>query len=289
MDEHKKQKAKNIETYAEDMASAIRGGEHGLIKKMIHEQETSEEEKKRLSPDSQKNRLFSLFGAGLIISAVVLLVFFGAFERDTGSVYVPPQFEPIVFTDSTEFIDVTELEKEAIYNLVRAKANDFPLSPAQVSGIYLAENKKVIDFARFMTLIQGNFPSDKMEVVQGNFLIGIFGKEEAEGRSSGDVFVILKVKSFLDIFDAMRRWEDKLILDVAGLFGMNISGGPDSLLLKGFEDGFVENKNARILHDDLGNVVFMYIFADNNSIIITSSLPAAQDALLRLSAGDIRK
>ena len=50
-------KAKKVETYADDMAKAISGGQGGLIKKIIHEEEEKEALKKNISPESEKNKL----------------------------------------------------------------------------------------------------------------------------------------------------------------------------------------------------------------------------------------
>ena len=87
----------------------------------------------------------------------------------------------------------------------------------------------------------------------------------------------------------MQSWESNMFSDLHGLFGVNISADTNYLLTKDFDDGIVGNKNARILHDKDGKVVLEYIFADDNSVIITNNDQAAQEAMSRLASGQIKK
>lgn len=290
MNEEQKPKTKHVETYAEDMAEAISGGEEGLIKKIIQEQEEQEEEKKKLSPERRRNRFFMIMGSVLVALAFIILAVLAVLYRDAEHVFVPKQFAPVIFTDQTDFLDVSGMNKDQIYALIRGRATSLNISPGQIAGLYLAEDKEVTGFKRFLALSGSNFPGDKTSLVSENFLIGVLGRMDTPDILSGDsVFLILKVRSFLDIFENLRAWEDKMFFDLAGLFGNGVSSETENLLTRDFEDGFIENKNARILYDDVGNIALMYIFADDTSVIITASVDAAKEALERLSAGDIRK
>ena len=53
---------KLVETYAEDMARVIQNDHDGLVRKIIHEQEEHDAQKKELSPQSKKNQLIRCFG-----------------------------------------------------------------------------------------------------------------------------------------------------------------------------------------------------------------------------------
>ena len=68
--------------------------------------------------------------------------------------------------------------------------------------------------------------------------------------------------------------------------GIDLSAETNYLFTKDFEDGIIENKNARILHNKDGGIVLMYIFADENSVIITSSQPATHEIILRLASAE---
>lgn len=108
-------------------------------------------------------------------------------------------------------------------------------------------------------------------------------------KTGKDLFLLLKVRSFTDVFNPLRTWENKMFSDLHGLFGVPINTYTSYLLTKGFEDGIVQNKNARILYSNEGEIVLMYVFADENSIIIANTEDAVREVILRLASSKIRK
>ncbi len=104
-----------------------------------------------------------------------------------------------------------------------------------------------------------------------------------------DLFILLKYRSFSDVFAPMRSWENKMFEDLNEFFGYSISTDTSYLLTKNFEDGIVQNKNARILRDDDGNIVIMYVYTDDNSLIITNSQDATKEVIGRLASSKVRK
>lgn len=289
MDENKL-KNKNVETYTADMVKAIEGDKGGLIKKIIHEEEEHEAEKINLSPSSKKNRLFMFISITLIILAFVVLVFFAFFNEKINVISVVPQTTSIIFTDQTDFIPIDGLTKEKIGETISNQTNNTKVKIGGVEGIYLTENKKVIGFKRFITLLKSNLTADQLNLISENFLLGTF----KNGLSSvspniGDLFMLLKVRSFSDIFPVMQSWESKMLYDLHGFFGVKLSSETNYLFTKSFEDDIVANKNARILKDNNGQIVLMYVFADDNSIIITKSKNAISELILRLNSSQIKK
>jgi hypothetical protein len=87
----------------------------------------------------------------------------------------------------------------------------------------------------------------------------------------------------------MRAWEEKMFSDLHGFFGFEISTETKSLLNENFQDGIIQNKNARILYDANKKIVMMYIFADDDSVIITNTEDAAKEIMLRLAASRVKK
>ncbi len=289
MDENKL-KNKNVETYTADMVKAIESDKGGLIKKIIHEEEEHEAEKINLSPGSKKNRAFMFISITLIILALGVLAFFAFFDEKINVVEIALQAVPIIFTDQTDFIPIDDLTKDKIAETVSNQANNTKVKIGGVNGIYLTENKKVIGFDRFTVLIKSNLTAGQLGLISSNFLLGVF----KSGLSSispniGDLFMLLKVKSFTDIFPVMQSWESKMLYDLHGFFGVKLSPETNYLFTKSFEDGIVANKNTRILKDNSDQIVLMYIFVDDNSIIITNSENAVNEITLRLNSSKIKK
>jgi hypothetical protein len=290
MGNENKLKNKNVKTYTADMVKAIESDKEGLIKKIIHEDEEHEALKKNLSPKSRKNRLFMFISLLLIILALASLVFLAFFNEEIQTTPVALPVASIIFTDQTTFKAIDGLAKEKIVETVLNQVNNTKTKIGGIEGIYLVENKKVIGFKEFFILLESSLTKDQTNFFNDNFLLGTF----KSGLSSvspniGDLFILLKVRSFTDIFPAMRSWENKMLYDLHGFFAINLSPENNYLFTKNFEDSIVANKNARILKDNDGKIVLMYVFADDNSIIITNSELATREVVLRLNSSKIKK
>lgn len=279
------------QTYAEDMAKVIEDSKGGLMKKIIHSEEEHEVEKRNLSPESKKNKFFMVVSTLLILLALAILSLF-IFSKDVATVPVEKQFVPIIFVDKTNFLEVKELSREEIVQITLNKVNTTKVKNGGVEGVYLTKNKKIIGLREFIALIQGNFIPDGVDFVSDNFLLGVVknaGKPAfAEASAGKDFFILIKMRSLTDIFNSLRAWENKMFADLHGFFGVDISSKTSNLLAKTFEDGIIENKNARILYkkEEQGDakIVLMYVFANDTSVIITNTPDAAHEIMLRLAS-----
>lgn len=108
-------------------------------------------------------------------------------------------------------------------------------------------------------------------------------------KNDRGVFILIKPKSFDESLPVMKSWERKMFLDFHEFFGISITKENSYFETKSFEDDLVFNKNARILYDDKGRIIIMYVFADDNSIIITRSRSVAKEIILRLIAEKNKK
>ncbi|MDR3519353.1 MAG: hypothetical protein P4L63_00475 [Candidatus Pacebacteria bacterium] len=275
-----------VETFAGDMADIMGGDTEGLVKKIIHGEQDKEAEKKNLSPQSRKNKAYMFMGFLLLVLAVSLSVFFFSKRKTTDTVAVQPQFTPLIFTDQNTSFEISGMKKEQIAQTVFNEVASTTVQPDGVEGIYLTENKQLIGLRRFITLIGSHLSLvNDTDFVSDNFLLGVVkNQNNADVNSGTGLFILMKVRSATDIFDSLRSWEPNIVNDLHGFLGINLSSTTQYLFTKSFQDGVVENKNARILYDQNGSIVLMYIFADDNSVVITDSLPAAQEIILRLAS-----
>lgn len=275
---------KVVKTYAGDVAEVIENDKEGLVRKIIHGEEQREKEKKNLSPKSRKNKMFMLSGFLLIVAAAIIL-FILFFKKDAGTVPVGSQFVPIIFNDRSSFFEISSLNKEEIVRIILGELNNTKVKEGGVEGIYLTENKKIIGLRRFISLIGSSFvPGENTFFVKNNFLLGVVNSGISAEKNREGFFVLLKVRGTADIFDALRGWEGKMLSDLSPFLGVNISSDTNYLFTKEFQDGIVNNKNARVLYDKNGKAVLMYIFADDNSVIISNSENAAREIMLRLAS-----
>ena len=296
-----------VETYAADMVKVMEKNEGGIIKKVIHEEEEREAIKKNVSPESSKNKLFMFIGVILIIISIVSLFVLISLRNKISTVEVSPQYTPLIFTDKTSIKEIAGLNKDQIFQTILNEVSATDVKSGGVLGIYFSENKKTIGLRKFLSLVKSNLTNEQITVLSDNFLLGSVNKESASIESTAsegilaseailenniparNVFILLKTPSFIDVFPTMKNWENKMFSDLHGLFGIVLNSDTSYLLTKDFEDGIVGNKNAHILRDKDGNVVFEYVFADDTSVIIASKDEVAQEIMLRLTAGQIKK
>lgn len=275
-----------VETYAEDMAKVIGDDTKGLVKKIIHGEEKHQEEKKNLSPESKKNKLFMFIGVLLIILGLTTFSFLLFFRKNNNVVPVTQQLTPLIFNDKSVFVEILGFDSKEIAQTVLNQINATNVKSGGIEGIYLTENQQIIGLRKFLSLIESKFaPDPNPLLISDNFLMGVVNEGTSLNSTNREgFFILLKVRSAADIFGALRAWEGKMFSDLHEFMGIDISEDTDYLLTKSFEDGIVDNKNARLLYDNNGNLVLTYIFADDNSVIITDFQDAAREIILRLSS-----
>lgn len=280
---------KVVETFSDDMVKAIASDKSGsIVKKIIEEEEQHEAVKKNLSPTSKKNRLFMLLGAILITFGLSILIFF-AFSSFDNTVPISKEMSQFIFTDQTEFRKIDGLNREKMASLIWNHAVNVKIKSGGISGLYLTLNKKVVSFEKFLSLLGANLSEKEVSIFKSEFLIGSLGTGQDDSSKNAHLFILLKTFSFNDAFTAMSGWEKKFFNDFHGLIGMDINPETKYLLSKDFEDVFVSNKNARALKDKEGNIVLMYVFVDDNSLIITNSEEATEEIVMRLNSTKIKK
>lgn len=292
-----------IQTFAEDMAQAIGDNQEGIVKKIIHQDEENEEEKKKRSMGSMQNRFFVTMSIVLMM-ATVGLVTYSVFNSKANTLLVEKQFVPLIFTDNSVFVEIAGLNnKDKILKAIYGAVRETELKADEISGIYLTENKQVIGLRRFIELINGNFVAPEARpgedtLVSDEFLIGISNtdiKTNPEGAKefNRDFFILIKMRSLTDVFKNLREWETKMFSDLYVFFGYPLSSNTEYLLTKNFEDSIVENKNARLLYKNgeknTDNIAMMYVFANNDSVVITKSPFTVREIILRLASSQIKK
>lgn len=317
-----------IETFGEDMVGVISKDTSGLVQKIIHEQEERETQKNIYSPSSKQNRFFLFTSLLFIFLTLGLFVYSYFFHRDEVSIEKNNSVKSLILTDSTVFLDLSLLSKDEIATQISEQSIVTKIKKNQVEAMYFTENKKVIGFTRFNALVKSNFPFSKVPVVSENFMLGsgAFEIEQAvdlklinqdagiaevdsvatigniyseydidplrykpDQPTRKDLFMLLSVRSFEDAFPVFKRWEEKLLLDLGGIFTIDVRGSKNYLLTKDWEDGIVQNKNARILRDNAGTPVLFYVFVDNTHVVIAKTEEVVKEIIERLIAAKVKK
>lgn len=270
-----------VETYAGDMAEVIGSDKQGLIKKIIHGEEEREIEKKRFSPESRQNKIFTAVSAVLFLLGAGLLLFFMG-NREVNTLEIERGLTPPIFIDRSVFAEVAGMKKGEFVQTLRNIAETAELKSQGIVGIYPTWDKQVVGLRQFLALLESSFAPDPNPIlVSDNFLMG---RVNVASDNRLGFFILLQTRSTGDIFPALRVWERKMFYDLAPLLGWSINSQNSYLLTKDFEDGIAENRNTRELLDQDGNLVLMYALAEDESVVISDSREALREIMLRLAA-----
>ena len=278
-------KLKNVqvETLSGDLLDVVGDNKDGIVKKIVEEEEIREKEIFKQSPAHKKNIIFVTSSIVLSILAFCAVFAVFLFRKQIFTVPVTPQFTPIIFTDKAQYADITDLDKEHIIGTVINEINSSDVKSGGIEGIYFSENKKIIGLKRFLELLEASIDKTKMEFFKDNFLAGISNKD------TKDFFILIQMRSTTDVFDVMRAWEEKMFFDLHKFFGVELSPDTKYLLTKDFEDGIIQNKNARILHDTNGRIVLMYVYLEDGSLLVTNSEATVGEVITRLASARVKK
>jgi len=263
-----------IQTYAEDMTKAIEDSGGALVRKVIEEEEAHEREKRH--PEERKNRFFALGGSVLLLLGLgVVFYFFMNRERAVPLPPPPPPAElPILKADTFIDIDLGERNKDEIREIILEKVSQAPLADKEIGEVRLTKSGDRVELRRFIALAGMNLPLDKLDFVDDKFFLGVISINGAR-----EAFLIIKMREFQDIFPALRDWEKKMYADLRKIFLLGVAPENDYLLSKEFKDGILNNKNARLLEASTGDVAMFYIFANPQSVVI-STKPDILDTVL---------
>jgi len=269
-----------VETLAEDMARVIENDKEGLIKKIIHEQEMKEAEKRNLSPESKKNKVFMLLSFMLVTISMLTFIYF-LYQDGPAQSPVTPQFNSMIYVDKTVFLRADGLNKDQTTALILNEIKNVTLKSKGIEAVYLTLSERVIGLSQFLAIFRSEFIPNSF--MSPGFLLGVVNND------TKDPFILLKARNFSDVFDDFKSWEDKMFSELHGLFSIPINSTTNYLATKDFENGIVDNKNARILYDKEGGIVMMYVFADESSIVITNTIEATAEVVLRVFASSVEK
>lgn len=271
---------KLVQTFATDMAQAI-GDDHGsMIKSIIREEEAKEKE--HSNPELIKNRIFLGAGLLLIIAALATLGYFYFNRRAVGTIQVE-NITPMIFTDKSDKVEIKDLNKEEVTRAIWGKASSADIKYGGIEELAIVNQDKKVGLREFVQALKSPLVLSGRQFVDDNFLIGVYAWE------TKSPFILIHMRSIPDIFNNMHDWESKMFYDLHAIFGTEIYADTNYLLTKDFEDGIVENKNARILHSAEGNIALMYVFLDDNHVMIANDLEAVHEVAVRLAGSRIKQ
>ena len=105
-------------------------------------------------------------------------------------------------------------------------------------------------------------PADFLRSLQSDYMFGI------HNFVKGQKFLVLKTDYYDTAFAGMLNWESTLLKDIYPLFGVKPN---EDLGGRSWVDVVTKNKDTRVLKDFNNQTVLVYMFKDQNTLIISTS------------------
>lgn len=272
-----------VETLDKDILEMVEKHEAGVVHAIIQGEEEKEKIEINYSPTSNKNKMLIGFSILFIILAILSLYIFFYLENKKQSVFVATQYKPLIYTDGYKLLSIQNLSKEKIIDSLYQEIQNTETKTGEIEVYYLTENNTPISFEKFIKIFEMNIGLETISEFNSSFLLGVFSNEEK------NFFILLKPNTVNSVFNGMKIWENKMLFDLGSLFKLEINKDTNYLLTKNFVDGIIQNKNARILYDNDGQIILAYIYLDDNTILITKDEFTAREILVRLHGSNLKK
>jgi hypothetical protein len=211
-----------------------------------------------------------------------------------------------ISVDQTQAVVVTPQETGAeLMRALVAQKNTNQISLGLIAALDLEESSATssqetpITMQTFFSLMAPDAPSTLTLALAPQFLLGLhsFGGNQP--------FLILKTDSYEQAYAGMLSWEDSMQNDLLPLFSYTpeatIGEQPatsstatstaistttsavsnSQILATPFTDDIVDNHSARVIEDAQGNILFLWTFVDQNTIVITTNADTLQEIISR--------
>src|SRR3989338_284131 len=271
-----------IHTYKSDVAEYIKKEGKTLEDIAVAESQRTTNTLQTNIDNPERSRkavlIISAVAIFLTLSFLILWLAFGRKEDDSNVGYTGTATSKAMFvSDVTEKrISIGSSEKNAAIEKLTTglKQNE------QFLVIYTDKEEKdgvktPLTSREFLERIDVYPPDDLVRSLKNDFALGsIAGKAR---------FLILKTGYYGGASSGMLRWEKTMENDLRDILGLSIpqnSLPPQSSTTQSFRYGFadlvIDNRDARVLRDASGNTILMYIFTDNETILITGNVNASR-------------
>lgn len=286
------QKASGLQTFSHDMATAMKDSQGSVVKIAMAEQKKREEDMLFNSPSAPANKRYLLVTIILVAFSLLAIGLYFFLRTDTS-------------TPAT-----TTTETQAISSLIRAESHtavaldstssDILRSRIAAASIATTGIRGTIDELYFVpragapygsvsvntfwNLIGTTMPGSLSRTFGNKYMYGVY-----EGAATKVPFILMTTDSYQSAFAGMLDWERTMFDDVYEILGISVEGDNQSLFAQKFTDGTIKNKDARILRDAHGTPALLYVFLDDNTLLITPSAEPIDEISARLSATLIKR
>ncbi len=279
---------KVIHTYTSDMADAVRQNEMSVIKIALAEKEKREKEEVFKNAEGTSTSKILMVLGGIILIGIALGITYFVTQKNIETnapiqtaVEIPAtiSYNEKIFLDTTTFATNTDLS-EAIKKEVGKAGKENSVKAIFLKNEVLGK-AEILKVGQFISLIGESAPQALVRNLGDEYLAGTYSIKEEETIKS-HLFLVFSIKDYNQAYASMLSWEKTMVNDLNLAFGIDVSGDKSELLEKQWSDLIINNKDTRVLYDNLGKEALYYAFVNKSNFVITDNQDTLKEVMRRL-------
>lgn len=285
---------KVLHTYTSDMADAVRDNEMSVIKIALAEKDKREQEEIYKNEDGTKASKTIFIVGGIILIGVAFLISYFVIQKNT-EVNTPQQatkeIESLINYNDKVFIDTRNVVSQSDFSDAVKKNIGDPIKNRLIKSIFLTKEvsgkAELVPINDLFSWVGASAPSVLKRSLSETYMMGMHGATEGEGLKQ-HLFLMLQTTNYNQTYASMLVWEKTMLNDLFPIFNIDVSGDRNDLLEKQWSDIILNNKDARVLRDNLDKDLLYYVFINKNTFIITDNQETIKEVSARLLAKETK-
>lgn len=277
---------KPIRTYESDVADALAHKKSSVMNMVIAEN------KKDTGTESIANKPASHIGKKILL-LLISIIFIGAGLAGAYYLYLKSPLVPdpvakpvikipsLIAPDTQKIIGIASLKKEQFTQFLSTEFTKYNIGPEKVleliPTISSGSTTLRLTGSQFIDTLEFDMPDVLKRSLTDHWMLGTYMQNEQPAP-----FIIFKTDFFQNAFAGMLKWETSMPEDLANLFGFREKARVEDALsttsiasffnIRGvFEDKAIRNRDVREFISQKGEILFLYTFIDENTIVISTS------------------
>jgi|SRR3989344_6034718 len=284
---------KTIRTYKSDVVEEMKKQKSSLTSMVLAEKDKQQKQGKFVPKVKPNKKIFILLGGTFLILVIGFVGYsFVKPNPNTGGEnqeITIQQISTLILPNYKREIYVDRVKRDNIINALQKEKQETSIPLGYVIQFFLTTEDKTKSFViedepdykllitteSFFDGIESKIPNSLIRNLEQEFIIGY------HSSLGNNPFLILKVKSYNNVFAGMLEWEKTMYRDLSPVFVKDDS--KISLDNNPFQDIVVSNRDVRAILNSSGKIEFAYSFPNPETLIITNNETTLQELYRRVT------
>lgn len=269
-----------VRTYQDDISSFVKNNKTSLSDIYLSKSNSGFSLEDTSIRD--KNRKILGISVILIIIAVFITGLIFIYQKSSSVSQNKTELKPIslVYKEYEKEIYIRNLNRSSISQEIGGQTNDISIPLNSIMNTYLTtgstENKHIVDAVEFLVSLESRSSQKFLRFIENSLMLGTYSSQ------GNHKFIILKTKSFENLFPETLKWEADILSDLEPYFGKKNVPNLE------FKDIVLQNKDIRAILDEEGKIMFGYSFPSKNYLLIADDRSTFIELFRRLSTGEVK-